>query len=499
MIDVIIEKKNESFIHVHASKSILFELREHFKFFADNYKFHPKFKAKLWTGEIFLLKLLTSTKGEIYCGLLFDIIKFCSSRNYSYDINAEWKHSVFKKEDIVSYANNMKVYYEGKQLQIRDYQYDGIIESLTSGRSINISATSSGKSLIIYGIIRYLNSKDLKGLLIVPNLSLINQMQSDFMNYSSKDSWDMDKNVHLIYQGQNKNTEKPIVFSTWQSLQQNNLKNRKWFEQFDYVLVDECHLAAATELRNILEPCSNAFYRFGFTGTLSDSKCNKHTLVGLFGPINQLNTTKQLIDRGQITDLKIHCLILKHPELTCKQNKKFKYRDEIKFLVTNQKRNLFIKNLSLSMKNNTIVIFNFIEHGKELYKMISESKHKGNRNIYLIYGKVPAEEREEIRKIMETENDAIILGSSSIMSTGVSIKNLHNIIFAVSGKSRIRTLQSIGRVLRLHDSKQKAKLFDIVDDCSYKTYKNFSLTHFIERLKLYNSEKFDYKVSTINL
>jgi type I site-specific restriction endonuclease len=151
------------------------------------------------------------------------------------------------------------------------------------------------------------------------------------------------------------------------------------------------------------------------------------------------------------------------------------------------------------MEKNTIILLNFVEtHGKVIYELLLNSKHRNGRNIYFIHGGVDGEERERIRKIMETETNAIVVASSGTMSTGVSIKNLHNIIFAISGKSRIRNLQSIGRVLRLHEDKDSATLYDIADNLSIGKHQNFSLIHFLERIKTYNQEQFDYKLINVD-
>lgn len=263
-------------------------------------------------------------------------------------------------------------------------------------------------------------------------------------------------------------------------------------------VVANCHFAKSTEITKIFELCTKASYKIGVTGTLDNCKTHLNTIIGLTGPINKLNTTKELMDKGQISKFKIKCLILDYDKEISKAIKKFKYQDEIKFLVANKKRNDFIKNLALSLEKTSIVLVNYIEHGQEIYNALMNSKYLNGRSVYYIFGAIEGTERERIRQIVETEQNAIIIASSAIMSTGVSIKNLHNIIFAISGKSRIRTLQSIGRVLRLHIDKDFATLYDIVDNLSYKNHKNYTLRHFLERIKMYNEEKFDYKLINVD-
>lgn len=358
---------------------------------------------------------------------------------------------------------------------------------------------NSGKSLILYTICRYLNEKNLKGLIVVPNITLIHQLYSDFQDYSELNGWSTEDNVHKIYSGQDKSSEKGIYLSTWQSLMhiKKTMNEKQYFDQFDFVLVDECHGIKGNELSSILEKCTNAQYRIGLTGTTGNCKANINTIIGLTGSINKLNTTKELIEKNEVSNFNIKCLILDHDIETKKLLKKSKYHDEIKFLTENTKRNVFIKNLALSMESNSLLLFNFIDHGKLLYEMIKTSKHIGDRNVYLIYGEIDGEERERIRNIIETEKNAIILASVQTTGTGVSIKNLHNIVFCQGTKSSIRLLQAIGRAIRLHDSKEKATIYDIVDDLSILKHKNFSIQHFLERVKIYNEQQFNYKLIKI--
>lgn len=497
MTDVLIQKKNETYIEVLAETSILYELRDCFSFYADGYKFHPKYRQKLWDGKIILLRLISKSKGEIYFGLINEIISFCKSRGYTFEFSSNLKRTIPPSaKDIENYIANLNSSYKNEKLTPRDYQIKGIVDSLQNKRNLILSVTSSGKSLIIYGVLRYLNDQGLKGLIIVPNISLVHQIHNDFIEYSQLNKWNYNDNIHKIFSGQDKESKKLCHISTWQSLM--NIKQNSYFEEYDYVIVDEAHGIKATEITKILEKCINASYRIGLTGTIDNIKANINTLIGLTGPINKLNSTKKLMDRKEIASFKIKCLMLNYDKETAKAVKKFKYQEEIKFIVSNTKRNNFIKNLALSLDKNSIILCNFVEtHGKVIYELLLNSKHKKDRNIYFIHGGIAGEEREKIRQIIETEKNSIIVASSSIMSAGVSIRNLHNIIFAISGKSRIRTLQSIGRVLRLHQEKEIATLYDIVDNLSIGKHQNFTINHFLERVKMYNQEKFDYKIINV--
>jgi superfamily II DNA or RNA helicase len=217
-------------------------------------------------------------------------------------------------------------------------------------------------------------------------------------------------------------------------------------------------------------------------------------LEGVFGPSYNVTKTAELMEKGHLSKLDIRCLVLKH------NPKKFDtFEDETQFIITNDKRNNFIKNLVLDLKGNSLVLFSRIEaHGVPLFELINNNKNKGQK-VFFVHGGVDTVEREKVREITERENNAIIIASYGVFSTGINIKNLHNVIFASPSKSRIRNLQSIGRVLRKSSNKNKATLYDIADDCTYNSRKNYTLNHFIERIKIYNEEKFNYDIININL
>jgi superfamily II DNA or RNA helicase len=249
-----------------------------------------------------------------------------------------------------------------------------------------------------------------------------------------------------------------------------------------------------------MNKCVNAPYRIGTTGTLDGTQTHKLVLEGVFGPVHKVTTTKKLMEDKQLADLKIVCCTLNY---TKDEERKFitkcTYQEEIDWIVTNPQRNEIIKNLTIAQEGNTLVLFQFVEkHGVVLHEMIKKSVKKG-RKVFFVYGGTETEVREEIRAITETQHDAIIIASYGTFSTGINIRNLHNIVFASPTKSRIRNLQSIGRGLRRGEQKVQCKLFDIGDDLSWKSKKNYTLNHLIERVKIYNEEGFDYKLVKIDV
>ena len=467
------------------------ELSEYFTFYVPGYQFVPAFRNRIWDGKIRLFNLNTS---QIYLGLLEYLKTFCDERGYKYEIEElEDEFSIYHADKFFASLN---LHSQGKEITVMDHQRNAFIHAMQKRRALLLSPTSSGKSLIIYLLFRQLYEyQNLKGLIIVPTTSLVEQLYSDFADYANNDTFNVPENVHRIYQGKERHTNKPLTISTWQSLYK---MEPEYFEQFDYVIGDEAHNFKAQSLTTILTSCVNTKYRIGLTGTLDGTKTHKLVLEGLFGPVKTVTTTKELIDNNQISPLNIKCLVLKHPEDIAEQAKDWSYQEEIQYLIACQDRNRFIRNLTISLNKNTLVLYQLVDkHGKLLYDMIKEKSN--GRQVFFVHGGVETEDREEIRSIMEKENDAIVVASYGTFSTGINIRNLHNIIFASPSKSRIRNLQSIGRGLRQSDGKEQATLYDIADDLRYKKRMNFTLQHFVERAKIYNEEKFPFKIYNIGL
>ena len=369
----------------------------------------------------------------------------------------------------------------------RDYQIDAVYDALRYNRKLLISPTASGKSLMISAITRYFVGRKNKVLLVVPTTSLVEQMFKDFEDYG----WDAKNHCHRIYAGRERTNVNEVTITTWQSVY--NL-DRGFFEDYDVVIGDEAHLFKSKSLIQIMDKLHHAKYRFGFTGTLDGTQTHKWVLEGLFGPSYKVTQTTKLIEQGHLSQLDIQCVVLKY-----KPQKFDTYEDEIQFLISNEKRNKFLSNLALDLKGNTLMLYSRVEtHGKVLYEMINKNVIHG-RKVFFIHGGVDAEDRESVRKITEEENNAIIVASYGTFSTGINIKKLHNVIFASPSKSRIRNLQSIGRVLRKGKDKNKAKLYDIADDLTKGSRKNYTLNHFIERVKIYVQEQFNYEIISINI
>ena len=483
--DITIRKKNEVYVTVKTEPHISQELSDLFTFDVPGAKFMPQYRSKYWDGKI---RLFSPATGEVYGGLVDKIVNWARKSEYSLEFeDNQFYGAPFEENAIISREGVKSYMTKISRHKPRDYQVDAVYDALKYNRKLLISPTASGKSLMIYAVVRYYVETKKKVLLVVPTTSLVEQMFKDFEDYG----WNAEKYCHKIYSGKEKTNEYPVTITTWQSIYK--LK-RPFFKDFNVAIGDEAHLFKSKSLVSIMTKMDDAKYRYGFTGTLDGSQTHKLVLEGLFGPSYRVTQTKDLIDKGHLSKLQIRVLILKH------KDQKFEtYEDEIQYIISHTKRNRFIKNLALDLKGNTLILFSRVAtHGEILYESINSSV-QGSRKVFYVHGGIEAQERERIREITENENNAIIVASYGTFSTGINIKRLHNVIFASPSKSRIRNLQSIGRVLRKGDGKLKAVLYDIADDISYNSRKNYTLNHLVERIKIYNEEKFNYEIIQINL
>lgn len=502
MATIKVEKVNEAYIRLFSDRGTEQELSEFFKFAVPGAKFSPKFKAKMWDGMARLYNLQTKM---IYSGLINYVKEFAEIGNHTLEIDADISYDEnITVEQVEGFANLIKPCSKGVPIDIRDYQVEAIHKALNNCKVLLKSPTSSGKSLMIYTMLRWFLAKKMKVLIIVPTTSLVSQLYSDFEDYSTGNNWNVENNCQKLYSGLSKEFTKNVLVTTWQSSWKNKscgaldgLK-KDWYNQFDVVICDEAHLATGSSITSMFEKMTDVKYRIGTTGTISNEKINQLQLEGIMGPIYDVITTKQLMDSNRVVQLDIKCLLLKYNDEIRKVMTKCTYQEEVNFLISNEQRNKFIANLSLKQDGNTLVLFQTIKHGKDLLKLIQDRSEEG-RKIYYVSGEVSAEEREAIRKETDNETNAILICSYGTFSTGVNIPSIENIIFSSSTKSKIRNLQSLGRGLRLRKGKTSCTLYDISDDLSWKKSKNHTLGHLVERIKTYSEEQFDYQLINIDL
>jgi superfamily II DNA or RNA helicase len=492
MADLTITQPDSVMIKVDCDRSLAKELNSYFTFSVPNFQYTPAFKKKLWDGKIRLFNLYTQT---IFAGLTDQVVKFAKDRGYTWDLSVA-PYDKPNPETVKAFIDGLNISAGGKQIAPYDYQVQAVQHALEHSRALLVSPTGSGKSLMIYLLCRWMLDQNSTGklLIIVPTTSLVAQMLADFREYSKHDSWKADRNIHTIMAGKDKHSSKRIIISTWQSIYN---QPYDYFDDFIGVFGDECHLFKAKSLSSIMSKAKKTKYRIGTTGTLDGTQTHKLVIEGLFGPTYNTTTTKKLIDQDLLSSINIDCLQLQYSPEDIEATKKMLYVDEIRWVVSNGRRNAFIKNLCNKLTGNTLVLFNFVElQGKPLYEQI---KATSTKPVYFIHGATEVDEREQIRKIMDSGNDATLIASYGTCSTGINIRNIHNIVFASPSKSVIRILQSIGRGLRKSETKVQMKLFDIADDLRYKKQINHGMNHLYERLKIYTNEGFPFKLVSVQL
>ena len=479
-----VKKKNEVYVTIQSEEEHVHkELADYFTFEVPEAKYlkkNPRYRH--WDGTI---RLYSPATGALYCGLVDHLQSWADEREYKiYQERDEWYGDIVEDNNFITPPGVKTFMDKVCNIKPRPYQYKAVYEALKNNRKLLLSPTGSGKSLMIYSIVRYYAATSKKILIIVPTTSLVEQMVNDFIDYG----WNADDFIHKIYGGKDKNTDKNIIISTWQSIYK---FPKRYFDDIDCVIGDEAHLFKSKSLTGIMTKLHNAKYRFGFTGTLDGSKTHKWVLEGLFGSCDRVTKTDDLIKSGYLSSFRIKILLCQHAPQHFET-----YHDEIDYLVEHRGRNNLIKNLVKDLEGNTLVLFNYVEkHGEPLYDLIN-SNVKEDRKVFFVHGGTEVGDREEVRLITEQENDAIIVASYGTFSTGINIKRLHNIVFASPSKSRIRNLQSIGRVLRVGNGKTIATLYDIADDIGGQ---NYTIKHLNERVKIYNEENFKYEVIKVNL
>lgn len=502
MADVIITKKNESFINIDCELGILYELAEHFTFFVEGYKHMPKYRNGIWDGKI---RLLDVRFGTLPAGLTTELIEYSEKLGYEVELvsnnfGVPNEKTMVDIETIKNTISDIKISNKNNKLEIREYQYQALYNCIYNQRQVSITPTGGGKSLIAYCLYRwYLKKENIRTfLLVVPNLSLVKQLYSDFKEYSSENGFDIEGTTQIIAEGADKTIKKNLVIATWQSIYK---LPSKWFNDIDVILMDEVHQAKADAIKGIFEKATNVKYRFGVTGSLDKSAVNKLIIKGLIGDISKVKTTRELIEEGYLSDIKITCIILGYnPDSKSIIKKANDYQKEIDFLCQHSRRNEFIAKLALQQTGNTLLLFNYIEkHGEPLYEKIKTLAT--TQKVHFIAGKVEAEDREQIRLLVQSSKENnIICASLGTFSTGINLPRIHNIIFATPTKSVIRVMQSIGRGLRKADDKMYLKLYDIADNIVPSKYRpNSTMKHFLERLRIYNEEQHQYKIIEVKI
>jgi superfamily II DNA or RNA helicase len=481
--DLKIIRLNSSFVRIDSpEQSVLHDIYTSFKFEEPNFFRRP---GVHWDG---ITRLFNKAKRTLPYGLLFDLLELCKKRGWKYELDPLFKEDLVNvsKEEIADWVKELDICDEkGNSIEVYDYQLEAIYLSIRFKRITLLAATNAGKSLILYCLIRYyLMHDDAKVILVVPTIALVNQMYSDFNNYSTSNKWSVSDNVHTISGGKSKTSDKPVYISTFQSICK---QDPEYFDEVTDILVDEAHKSSSKSIKDICDNAVNARTKIGMTGTLRPDNIHPMMVKSRLGFVKRIVTVKELQDSGRATKTKIVRVMLRYSEEYKKRIFRADYQEEIDFIVRCEARNNIIKNFAKNTKNNTLLLFRLKDkHLVELYnQLIEEDKTK----TYFMYtGDTTPEEKEAIKKHVEINNNVVILGTEGSISTGISIRNLHNFGFCHPLKSSIIVLQSIGRMLRLHKDKDLAVIFDFCDDLSTKSWTNSALRHSEERVEYYKSE-----------
>ncbi|MFA5484956.1 MAG: DEAD/DEAH box helicase family protein [Candidatus Pacearchaeota archaeon] len=497
MDTILVEKYDNVYFKLHCNIEQNMELKSFFSCYAPNYKYHPKFKAKIWNGKISFYNVKEQL---LPIGLTYQLKEFLN--RYDYKIKFLFDPNELINDISIDQINDFyEAIFRNTDFFPRDYQHQAIYTALKKKRGIIESPTASGKSLIIYSIIRFvLGVTEGKILLVVPSISLTTQMFNDFVEYGWFDAYDYSS---ILYSGSKKyDKNKRILISTYQSLHR---KKENFFEDFDCVIIDETQQAKSNSIKTILQNCVNANYRFGLTGTLPTDVADINNIYGYIGPKIFSLKSNTLIDKGFLSKIKIVNMLIQYSEEEKKLNRKRTFPEESRAIAENTDRNKVIKYIvkNINNKDNTLILCEKIDHLKSIKEYVDENFSE-THEIFMIYGNTNVDEREKIRKYMNENKSVILVASYGTMSTGVNISRIHHIIFASSYKSKIKVLQSIGRGLRKHKEKSKLILWDLIDDMTWvkrtgKIGKNYVYQHFEERLKYYKEQGFKYISKKINL
>ena len=451
------------------------DIREHFSVKDETARFRMRGRARFYSNP--RIYCITPT-GLFEPGLFFDILSYIKQEypNTDYQIDQDIL-------PIVKPIYEEERAYDNLKFPLRDYQLDSVKEALKFGRGIIKLGTGGGKTLTIASLLMslYSNNPKVKILILVPDLGLVNQTYNDFIEYNvlfkftrwtGKIKPDLTANCIIANRG----------------ILQSQFDDNDWIQYIDVLVVDECHTIKKSNKVSKMVNKIHTFNKFGLTGTLPDDKPEQWNVIGKLGKVIYDKDSYQLRLESYLTnvDIKVINIGYKDKPLVVSGNNNFKA--ELDFIYTNNFRNNVIKNICTKFNNNSLILVNHLAHGDALFDNLSQIL---NKKVYFVKGEVEVEERDKIKKIMETNNDVICIAMSSIFSTGVNIKNIHMIMFASGGKSFIRTIQSIGRGLRLHESKNKLIIIDLADKLKYGT------RHSDKRKEIYKSEKINFTLTDI--
>lgn len=436
--------KDRFHILIEAEPEYLRKLKKYFTFKVPNYFWNPKFRSGMWDGTTCLLK----GSNVLPYGLLFDFIKIHKTNFPDIELNIDKD-----VKSLFNHTDNLVINYDLKY-QPRDYQQEIIEACLKYTKCIAVSATASGKSLMIAYILKILRESNLSNnqLIIVPTTSLVEQFYNDLIDYGIKESL-----IGKVY-SKEKSFNKNIVISTWQSL----ANNHDMLELYDCLVCDEVHRSKSHEIAKIIKK-STAKYRFGFTGTLPNDILDVFQIKSYLGPVVKTFTSGDLSNRGYISKCNVNMIYINYNNYY----ESYTYNDLKDILFNDEFRLEVIKEILKLDRENYLVLVGKVEKEGEVLKKYLE-KLFPTRDVVFLSGKDDINEREHWRNEMSRRKNIILIGTFPLFQEGVNFPSLKYIIFAAPYKSKIRIIQSIGRSTRKFKNKiYGSYIFDIVDKTKY--------------------------------
>lgn len=484
-------KINDVFCSVQGEASAIENLAEQLTFEVPNSKFHPLVQSGMWDGNI---RLLNRFNGQMYVGLIEHASEIARSFDYDVDIDPAFDEDPFSVAEATAFIDTLNIPFKE-----HDFQLDAFIHAIQHRRALILSPTSSGKSLLMYLILMFLGKK---AIIVAPTKGIVTQLAKELKGYGYPG------NIHIVMGGTEKGTDDMLTISTWQSIYE---LPSKYFHQYEVFLGDEVHRFTAKSLKQMMEKTTKTPYKIGVTGSLDGAKTHELVLMGLFGPIHETITTREMMDRGIASELEIKVMVFSYTredlDKIPKTRKvsargtvthKVEYKDEVNFILGHPQRNKFIVNLAESLPGNVLILYRRVkDHGDVLLKLLE----KGSKPIHYIHGKTADDVREEVRQTFEEHDGIIGLASDGTFSTGISINNIQHLIKVQPIKSVINIKQSIGRGLRKDGKSNKITMFDLADDLTMPgaRRKGYLMEHLLERLKIYVKEQFPFKTYKIRL
>lgn len=461
---------------IKCDEELFTQLREHFSVEDPNAHFARRRNRFARTR-----KYLITPTGRCDLGLYWDIRRYLIEKQIT-------THVIHSKnvQEIVSIDRKWTIFTDFAY-ELRDYQLEVIERALKLGCGTCVLGTGAGKTLTTAALVENYyrncnNTVTFKCLVVVPDLGLVNQTFDEFNNVGVSFQ-------HCKWTGNNDYNPESNVIICNAGVLQSRFDDTDWIKYVDLLIVDECHrIKHSNKISNLLSKIKTT-NRYGFTGTLPEDIFDKWSIIGKLGPVIYEKNSYELRKEKYLANVEVKVIELQYNEQVPIITKN-DYRDELDFIYQHRGRNRIIGEIARKISNNTLILVNHIQHGEILYEYISSISDK---KVFFIRGSVDVDERDRIKAIMEENDDVICIAISAIFSTGVNIKNIHNIMFVSGGKSFIRTVQSIGRGLRMHENKSKLIIIDLCDKLKY------GLRHGLKRKDIYSQEKIQYNTKCLTV